>query len=200
MGPVSPASTRRDTQNEGDGEHLHSPASTLVSPVSQHQNPQHPTQHRSPLSQDPDDNLPEVYVDPSPQAIWNQPAAARKGSVYEHDEKYALENDNDTLKLAVHPDPRDLGAEEAPGDFPPGAMAAIERNPPPTQPAQNDRILGLRRRTFFIVLAIVLIVVAAAVGGGVGGAVAASSNSDSDNAAAATSTAASSTASEAATA
>lgn len=185
MGPISPASTRREDGASEDP--FASPTSTVVSPVSQYQNPPQPP----PVSSHRDDNLPEVYVDTSPHSVWHKPAVAQNPSAYDTSEKYALHNDNDTLKLAVHPDPRDLGAEEAPGDFPRGAMADVERNPPSTEkPASNDKILGLKRKTFFLVLALVLIIVAAAVGGGVGGAVAASSGSD----AAATTTVASSTA------
>lgn len=177
MTPVSPASTRRDDDGSHDGQPANSPVSTLVSPVSQHGHHDR-EQHR-------DDNLPEVYVESSPQALLHESKQDARGH-YAPDyanEKEALGDESDTHKLPVYSVPQDLNklGPEAPGDFPPGAMADAERNPEPAAaPPKDERIMGLKRRTFFIVLVIVLIVVAAAVGGGVGGAVASSSNSDND--------------------
>jgi len=155
---VSPATPTRDDE---DSLATDSPSTAIVSPVSPSQQPSH---------LDRDANLPEVYVDPSPQAILhnhhNQKSTGPPSGYAPYD-KYSVPTDDDTLKSTV---PEEYGSE------------ASKRSPPPPDPARHEKILGLKRRTFFILLAILLIIVAAAVGGGVGGAIAtsATSNSSSD--------------------
>lgn len=154
---VSPATPRRDDE---DSLATDSPSTSIVSPVSPSQQPSRP---------DPDANLPEVYVDPSPQAVihnHHSQEATEAPSGYMPYEKYSVPTDDDTLKSTV---PEEYGSE------------ASKRNPPPTDTARHERILGLKRRTFFILLAILLIIVAAAVGGGVGGAIASSATSKSSS-------------------
>lgn len=164
MTPVSPASTGGDDKVTYDG---HSLDSTLMSPVSPHQQ-----QYQQPDQQDPDANLPEVYVENLSQVV------TQNAPPYDQGDKYAVGDDSDTLKHAVHQDPTNL-AVEAPGGVSPGAMTASQHDLPPYGPAKNATILGLKRKTFFIIL--ILIVIAAAVGGGVGGGLASSSKSDSSS-------------------
>jgi len=118
-----------------------------------------------------DDNLPEVYVDDTPQALSEAEAHRAETFSDATSPKFSVA---DTLKTPVDP------GHEVAGDRPPGGYSEKEN-----APAKERRICGLRRKWFFIVLGVILvIVIAAAVGGGVGGAVASSAsgsdNSDSD--------------------
>lgn len=124
------------------------------------------------------EDLPEVYVETSPETVH------QKESVYS--EKQAVLQD-ETLKTPVfskddHYDhstasPGALGSRDG-GKAPPYEPA--EAPIPPGAGPGDRKILGLSRRTFLIVLAVVLIVIAAAIGGGVGGAFGSRSESDSD--------------------
>lgn len=121
------------------------------------------------------EDLPEVYVETSPETVH------QKESVYY--EKQAVLQD-ETLKSPVFPEadhsaasPGALGSRDG-GKAPPYGPA--EAGMPPGAGSGDRKILGLGRRTFFIVLAVALIVIAAAIGGGVGGAFGSRAKSDSD--------------------
>ena len=118
-----------------------------------------------------DDNLPEVYVDDTPQVLPESEAHRAETFSDATSPKFSVA---DTLKTPVDP------GHEVAGDRPPGGYSEKEN-----ASTKERRICGLRRKWFFVVLGVILvIVIAAAVGGGVGGAVASSAsgndNSDSD--------------------
>lgn len=121
-----------------------------------------------------DDNLPEVYVDDSPQAI--------------HGKEYC-ENNEPKFPVAFDDGHKTFVPErhEALGDVPFTAGDAGKEvvgdtdSAEPTPNEKKRRICGLTRKMFFIILVIVIIIViAAAVGGGVGGSMASRNPSDKD--------------------
>ena len=126
-----------------------------------------------------DENLPEVYIDDTPQAVSKQ---EQQYAAFASDEaqspKFAVGvvYGDDSPRSAVPPEYDSIGHA-----LPPDRPAAT--SPPAdagstggSQPPNDRRICGIGRRTFVIILAVVLIIIAAAVGGGVGGAVAASAS------------------------
>ncbi|CZR67097.1 uncharacterized protein PAC_16996 [Phialocephala subalpina] len=121
-----------------------------------------------------DENLPEVRIDTSPQALSNLEAEYKRRHLEEREPKYPVIYDN--APETVVPAERSL---------PPESVTAGEREQeqvPSAEepPAKKGKICGLTRRMFFIVLVALLVIIAAAVGGGVGGTV---SSSRSKNAA-----------------
>lgn len=106
-----------------------------------------------------DDNLPEVYVDDSPQAL---PIPETHQTEAESDVTSPKISVADTLNTS-------------PGN---GRSPSSDGGKDGT--AQKEaRVCGMRRKWFFIALGVVLvIVIAAAVGGGVGGAVASRASGD----------------------
>lgn len=117
-----------------------------------------------------DDNLPEVYVDDTPQAISKEDPNAAAAFYEAQSPKFSIAYEV-SPQTAIPPE-YSVSA---------GATSAAATTVPPTDasPSKDQKVFGIGRRTFFIILAVLLIVVAAAVGGGVGGAVAASSASKS---------------------
>ena len=115
-----------------------------------------------------DDNLPEVYVDDTPQVISKEDSHAAAAFDEAQSPKFSVAYE-DTSKT---PGPPEYSASAS------GAALAVAAAPAgaDAQPPKDQRICGIGRKTFFIILAILLIVVAAAVGGGVGGAVASSAS------------------------
>jgi hypothetical protein len=115
-----------------------------------------------------DENLPEVRIDTSPQALSHLEAEYKRRHLEEHEPKYPVIYDN-APKTVV----------PAEGSLPSESVTAGEREQAPSAegpPAKNGKICGLTRRMFFIVLAILLVIIAAGVGGGVGGAVSSSTS------------------------
>jgi hypothetical protein len=110
-----------------------------------------------------EENLPEVRVDNSPQALSNPEAQFKRQYFEEQEPKYPVILDNAPKVF--------LPAESLSSGAP--ATTAVE----PAPEAQERRILGLKRRIFFIVLVVILVIIAIAVGGGVGGAISAKSKS-----------------------
>lgn len=116
-----------------------------------------------------DDNLPEVYVDDSPQALPGTESHQTEAWTEVTSPKFSVA---DTLKTPVSPevDGSKTAGGAAGGEGADGGAAK-----------KDGRICGLRRKWFFIALGVVLVVViAAAVGGGVGGAVASSASGSGD--------------------
>jgi hypothetical protein len=121
-----------------------------------------------------DENLPEVYVDDTPQAVSKEQQHAASASDETQSPKFAVAYGDDSPRSTVPPEYDSIGHALPPdrpaATFPPGDAGSTADSQPP-----NDRkICGIGRRTFFIILAVALIIIAAAVGGGVGGAVASS--------------------------
>ncbi|KAH7333390.1 hypothetical protein BKA65DRAFT_43737 [Rhexocercosporidium sp. MPI-PUGE-AT-0058] len=107
-----------------------------------------------------DENLPEVVIDTSPQALSNLEAEYQRKHLEEHEPKYPAMDDT-TSKMVV---PTEL---EIQGQYP--------QTPSAEKPlAKEGRVCGLTRKVFFVVLGVLFVIIAASVGGGVGGAVAAS--------------------------
>lgn len=110
-----------------------------------------------------DENLPEVGIDTSPQALSNLEAEYKRRHLEEREPKYPVIYDN-----AVVP---------AEGSLPPVSATAREWEQAPSAeepPEKTGKICGLTRRMFFIALVALLVIIAAAVGGGVGGTVSSS--------------------------
>jgi hypothetical protein len=149
----------------------------------------------------PDEGLPEVVVDPSPEALTNLEEQYQYHQQHRYD-KYPVVYD-DAPKL-----PGDTGyGQEPPHDTirspdgsVPGEPVAVGEGPATGQENNSEktesepRICGVRRKMFFILLIVALVLVAAAIGGGVGGGVAAArSRKGSGTAASSSSTSSSST-------
>ena len=125
-----------------------------------------------------DENLPEVRIDTSPQALSHLEAEYKRRHLEEREPKYPVIYDNSPKTVVL-----------AEGSLPSESVTAGEREQAlgaEEPPAKNGKICGLTRRVFFIVL-VVLVIIAAGVGGGVGGAVS-SSRSKGKNSAAVTTT------------
>ncbi|KAE9368823.1 hypothetical protein N431DRAFT_561161 [Stipitochalara longipes BDJ] len=114
-----------------------------------------------------EDNLPEVRIDNSPQALSNPEAEFKRKYFEESEPKYPAIYDNA---------PKTVVLEEV---SPPSAptTTAGERAPQQTL-AENRKILGLKRRVFFILLVVVLVIIAISVGAGVGTAMSSKSKSN----------------------
>jgi hypothetical protein len=104
-----------------------------------------------------DDDLPEVRIDNSPQAISSPEANFKRKYFEESEPKYPAIYD-DTPKTVV------VEEESFPSTSP--TTTAGDRVPQ-KNPVENRKILGLQRKIFFILLVIVLVVIAIAVGAGV---------------------------------
>jgi hypothetical protein len=131
----------------------------------------------------PDENLPEVVPDSSPQALTYAETYERRWAE-NGDPKYAVVYDSMTPKILTEPSPLDPYSATVFGSSPgvnspqptqdpwstEKSLANEDGNPP--APEEPPRIYGMKRRTFWIVLVVVAIVLAVAVGGGVGGAMA----------------------------
>ncbi|KAH6714898.1 hypothetical protein BKA61DRAFT_734246 [Leptodontidium sp. MPI-SDFR-AT-0119] len=126
-----------------------------------------------------DENLPEVVIDTSPQALSKLEAEYKRNHLEEHEPKYPALDDT-TLKMVV---PTEL---EIQGQYPQTSISPDESVPSESTtaakqapgaeepPAKDGKIFGLTRKVFFIILVVLFVVIAASVGGGVGGTVASS--------------------------
>jgi len=122
----------------------------------------------------PDENLPEVVPDQSPQALTEQQADLRHDQLEERDPKYPAIFD-DAPKYAA-PDAAHLENEQTRDSMhhpssPSHAVSGKEVEAG-VQGRQTVHVCGLTKRLFWTLIAIVVIVLAAAIGGGVGGAMA----------------------------
>ena len=143
----------------------------------------------------PDENLPEVVPDSSPQAI-SDVEAQYKQREFDDNDKFPVQYD-DTPKIpspggydqttAAHPAAQDVSAVSAvrsPGSVPWEPVSAVEETPGGQGSAADNekapderRICGIRRKIFFIALLVAFIILAVAIGGGVGGGLAAQNRS-----------------------
>jgi hypothetical protein len=134
-----------------------------------------------------EDNLPEVSVDQSPQALSNPEAEFKRKYFEESEPKYPVIYDDA---------PKTIVLEDSISSTSPTATTtttAVERAPEAEQSSVDERkICGLKRRMFFTILVVVLVIIAIAVGGGVGGAMSSKSKSKSKTSADSTSTVSSS--------
>jgi len=105
-----------------------------------------------------EDNLPEVRIDSSPQALSRPEADFRRNYFEEREPKLPAVYD-DTPKTIV------LEEESAPSASP--TTNEGERVPEET-PSEKRKIFGLRLRAFVILLVVILVTIAIAVGAGVG--------------------------------
>jgi hypothetical protein len=134
----------------------------------------------------PDENLPEVVPDSSPQAL-TRAEAYRRHAKDEGDAKFAVvyESDAITPKYYYDPNQNQVVAAVATGGTPTSPSPAYVPSPPvgysdpallgeedPESGRERQRIWGLRRKVFLIVVVLVVVVLGAAIGGGVGGAAA----------------------------
>lgn len=130
----------------------------------------------------PDEHLPEVVPDQSPQALPKEAAPQYEAHLGEKDPKYPVLPE-DVPKQAIDPygSPETVGAvpvSVSPNTTipwearsPEVAEQGLARSPtePPASPIKEEkRILGLKRKTFIIFI-VALVVLAAALGGGLGG-------------------------------
>lgn len=119
-----------------------------------------------------EDNLPEVSVDQSPQALSNPEAEFKRKYFEESEPKYPVIYDHAPKAIVLE--------NSIPSASPTMTTTAVERAPDSEQsPVEERKICGLKRRMFFIVLVVVLVIIAIAVGGGVGGAMSSKSKSKS---------------------
>lgn len=146
------------------------------------------------MGQHPDEELPEVVVDPSPQALTKDQAQYR----YHHQDdrdKYHVDHDDSpelASKAASTQEPPHSLARSTDGSVPRGALADSEQTTDglggSSEKLRNEpTICGLRRMVFLLLLVAALVVVAAAVGGGVGGSLAAARSRQGSEPAASTS-------------
>ncbi|CAI4214167.1 unnamed protein product [Parascedosporium putredinis] len=106
----------------------------------------------------PDEHLPEVVPDQSPQALPKEAAPQYEAHLGEKDPKYPVLPE-DVPKQAIDP----YGSPETVGAVP------VSPHGTPASPIKEEkRILGLKRKTFIIFI-VALVVLAAALGGGLGG-------------------------------
>ncbi|PVH81883.1 hypothetical protein DL98DRAFT_530641 [Cadophora sp. DSE1049] len=126
-----------------------------------------------------DENLPEVVIDTSPQALSNLEAEYKRNHLEEHEPKYPAIDDT-TSKMVV---PTELEIQgqypqttiSPDGSIPWESTTAAKKAPGAEEPpAKEGKICGLTRKVFFIVLVVLFVIIAAGVGGGVGGAAASS--------------------------
>lgn len=123
-----------------------------------------------------DENLPEVYIDDTPQVVSKEEQHAAFASDETQSPKFAGAYGDDGLRSTVPPEYDSIGYALPPNTPTATSPPADAGSTAGSQPPHDRRICGIGRRTFFIILAVVLIIIAAAVGGGVGGAVAASTS------------------------
>jgi len=137
----------------------------------------------------PDESLPEVVPDQSPQALSHQEAHYCRDQLNERDPKYPANFDDAPKYLATSetdeaPEPVH-GSEysfASAGGSPPWELQSTADNlqagdrSPTNEKAAEPTICGLRRRSFWLLLVVVLVVIAASVGGGVVGGIAAGKN------------------------
>jgi len=134
----------------------------------------------------PDENLPEVVPDTSPQALTRAEAYWRQRK-NEGDAKFAVVYESDTTSPKYYFDPtQNQGAVAVGANGTPISPSPIYTPAPPTGYSDptllgetdpesghgRQRVCGLRRKTFLILLAVLIVVLVAAIGGGVGGAAA----------------------------
>ena len=144
----------------------------------------------------PDEGLPEVVTDPSPQALTEQEQQYLYHQQQQQDKYHVVYDDApkfpDETNLAMIRSPDDSVRGDAlhAGD---GAASGHENI---SEKAEGEpRICGLRRKLFFLLLIAALVVAAAAIGGGVGGGVAAARSRQASGSAASNSSASSSSSS-----
>src|SRR5690606_19605294 len=113
----------------------------------------------------PDENLPEVVPDSSPQAIPKDAAPLYEDLLSERYPKYPVVYD-DAPKIAVG---HEAVEHEVAGH---GAIGPQAKSPADLPPAEKG-IWGLKKKTFWIIAIAVLVILAAALGGGLGGGLAA---------------------------
>lgn len=135
----------------------------------------------------PDENLPEVVPDQSPQVLSAVEARYFAPELNARDPKYHVTYDDAPKYTAP------LEAYPSVGEYPQAYTSPVSSVP--WEPVSGDggssglrtdesknkreRICGLKKRSFWILLIVALIVVAAGVGGGVGGGIAAARSRDS---------------------
>ena len=128
----------------------------------------------------PDENLPEVVPDQSPQVLSAVEARYFAPELDVRDPKYPVTYDNApkyTAPLETYPSvgghPQDYTSPVSSIPWEPASTGG-DRSAFGTYESKNkeQRICGLKKRVFWILLVIAMIVVAAGVGGGVGGGIA----------------------------
>jgi hypothetical protein len=128
----------------------------------------------------PDEGLPEVVADPSPQALTNTEEQYQYHRQDRHDKYPVVYDDAPKIidEVTYGQDPPHSVARSPDSSIPWERVAVGEdtlSGPENNSEKAGDepRVCGIRRKPFFLLLIGVLLVVAAAIGGGVGGGVAA---------------------------
>lgn len=156
----------------------------------------------------PDEHLPEVVPDTSPQAVSSIESQYKQRG-YDERDKYVVQYD-DTPKIPTEtPYVQDHQGNVQQGQYPVSVaspdgslpwepMSAIEETPAGhagvgggggeaghegmnEKPEHKSMICGFKRKTFFIAIIAALVVIAIAIGGGVGGGLAASNSRQSSD-------------------
>jgi hypothetical protein len=158
----------------------------------------------------PDEHLPEVVPDTSPQAVSSIESQYKQRG-YDERDKYVVQYDNtpkipsETSYVQDHQGNAQYPVSVASpdGSLPWEPMSAVEETPAGhagvgamggggggdashdgmnnEKPEHNSRICGFKRKTFFIVIIAALVVIAIGVGGGVGGGLAAANSRQSSD-------------------
>jgi len=131
----------------------------------------------------PDENLPEVAPDQSPQALSPQESYLRQGQFRDQHAKYPVYVEDSPKFSTIDPKPGtafshedvvspeyEVPWESRPAD---GSLSAGDRGVVTDEKGRDRAICGLRRNLFWLLLAAVLVIIVASVGGGVGGGIAA---------------------------
>ncbi|PKS12466.1 hypothetical protein jhhlp_000672 [Lomentospora prolificans] len=117
----------------------------------------------------PDENLPEVVPDPSPEAIPKTAAAQYAAQLNHQNPKYPVTiDDSPKLPTPLALSPPTATASPYTETLVPGSVYPSHPSPISIEPP-GKKICGVKKRTFWILILLVVVIFAAAIGGGVGG-------------------------------